>query len=149
MEVLPLELLQPREKPHVDKCFEALQTSPEMIVYYLRKHVFPEVMRHRRVKIMASGVDIAGRQMLFDRRLGFSGTPSSTSLLPTGMHCEFEKGSEALIIRTLTKPRLVSTRLLSKSWTVDVVLRHIAKSLSPRYSALIDAGALVTGLSNL
>lgn len=132
----------------MDKCFEALRDSPEMIVHYLRKFVFPEVMRHRRVKLSASGIDIAGQQMLFDRRLGFSGTPSSTSLLPTGMRCEFEKGSEALVIRTLTNPKMVSTRLLAKQWTVNSVLQHIAKSQSPRYSALIDAGALVTGLSN-
>lgn len=50
-----------------------------MIDYYLDTLIFPETMEHRGLKLAANGQDVGGN-MLFDVKLGFSGTPSD--LLP-------------------------------------------------------------------
>lgn len=50
-----------------------------MIDYYLDTLIFPETMEHRGLKLAANGQDVGG-DMLFDVKLGFSGTPSD--LLP-------------------------------------------------------------------
>lgn len=93
---------------------------------------------------MASGIDM-GSDMIFEKRLGFSGTTSD--LLPTGMTCDFEPGSEAKIVRTLTNPSVISTMDLQGDWDSQFILRVVA-SAKPRFHALIDVGALVTGMTN-
>lgn len=50
-----------------------------MIDYYLDTLIFPETMEHRGLKLAANGQDVGGN-MLFEVKLGFSGTPSD--LLP-------------------------------------------------------------------
>ena len=56
--------------------------------------------RHRSCILQEVGGDV-----LFDRRLGFSGTPSN--LLPTSLGtCDFKKGDEARILRSLTDPEV-------------------------------------------
>ena len=55
--------------------------------------------------------------MLFDRRIAFSGTPSS--LLPLEMgECVYQMGDDAKMLRTVTDPAVVSTRTLPSAWTV-------------------------------
>lgn len=44
--------------------------------------------------------------------------------------------------------RVTSFTLLATNWTVYSLLDQIAQSTQPRYHALIDTGALITGLSN-
>ena len=45
--------------------------------------------------------------MLFQRRIAFSGTPSS--LLPLEMgECVYQQGDDATMLRTLTEPQVVS-----------------------------------------
>lgn len=56
-------------------CFSCTQ----VIDYYLDRLIFPETMEHRGLKLAANGQDVGG-DMLFDVKLGFSGTPSD--LLP-------------------------------------------------------------------
>lgn len=56
-------------------CFSCSQ----VIDYYLDRLIFPETMEHRGLKLAANGQDVGG-DMLFDVKLGFSGTPSD--LLP-------------------------------------------------------------------
>lgn len=51
----------------------------QVIDYYLDRLIFPETMEHRGLKLAANGQDVGG-DMLFDVKLGFSGTPSD--LLP-------------------------------------------------------------------
>ena len=123
----------------------------DVIHYYLREIVFPRTMHQQRTKISASGQEL-GSEILFGRRLGFSGTPSN--LLPTQIApCHFEKGSEGKILRTLTDEDVTMeapiSRVLSESasgdWTVRGVLDQIAQSTDPPYRAMIDTGALVTG----
>lgn len=51
----------------------------QVIDYYLDTLIFPETMEHRGLKLAANGQDVGG-DMLFELKLGFSGTPSD--LLP-------------------------------------------------------------------
>ena len=53
------------------------------------------------------------------------------------------------MLATLTNPEVVSHEMMSGDWSVNALLRRIAKSQSPPFHALIDVGALVTGMSNL
>lgn len=81
--------------------------------------------------------------MLFSVRLGFSGTPSD--ILPKQLGgCNYEPGTDAEMIRVLTSPEVVTWKLAENS-DVDSLLDLIANS---GFNALIDTGALITGLSN-
>jgi DNA-binding IclR family transcriptional regulator len=48
----------------------------------------------------------------------------------------------------LTSPDMVSARLLDSDWDATSVLDAVALA-DPPFNALIDTGALVTGMSNL
>ena len=48
----------------------------------------------------------------------------------------------------MTSPAIVSVRVIEEGWSVKRLLDFIAKSNSPVH-ALIDTGALITGLTNL
>eukprot|EP01124_Arcella_intermedia_P031565 TRINITY_DN7153_c0_g1_i1.p1 TRINITY_DN7153_c0_g1~~TRINITY_DN7153_c0_g1_i1.p1 ORF type:complete len:1682 (+),score=401.80 TRINITY_DN7153_c0_g1_i1:436-5046(+) len=106
--------------------------------------VFPLVLRHQVTKLQASGQDL-GSNMLFGTRLGFSGTPSD--VLPYQLRpCHYEPESEAKIINVLTSNTNVTFEVVIDS-RVESLLNHIATA-NPSYNALIDSGALITGLSN-
>jgi hypothetical protein len=83
--------------------------------------------------------------MLFSRRFGFSGTPSSLLPLELG-DCGYEKGVEGKVVTTMTDEKVVSYSV-HENWTVRQLLKEIAE-MSPPAHALIDTGALITGLSN-
>lgn len=51
----------------------------QVIDFYLDRLIFPDTMEHRGLKLAANGQDVGG-DMMFDVKLGFSGTPSD--LLP-------------------------------------------------------------------
>eukprot|EP00946_MAST-07B_sp_MAST-7B-sp1_P004019 g4019.t1 len=152
--VMDLELFQLGDAKQMRALFELLRMEPEVIHHYLREIAFPSTMHQQRVKISASGQEL-GSDILFGRRLGFSGTPSN--LLPVDIvPCHFEKGSEGKIIRSLTDDEVTMeapmSRALSedgaKPWSVKGILDMIAQSTDPEYRALIDTGALITGYSN-
>lgn len=84
--------------------------------------------------------------MLFSRRIGFSGTPSD--LLPIELgRCGYEKGSDGKMMAYLTSPEIVSYEVVDEGWSVHGLLERIATA-DPPYHALIDTGALITGMSN-
>ena len=97
-------------------------------------------------KLSASGQEIGG-DLVFGRRLGFSGTPSDLIPVECG-RCQFEEGDDGKIIATLTSPAVVNFIVMDR-WSPHGLLDHIATSTEPRFNALIDTGALITGMSNL
>jgi len=154
IEVMELELLMSEDPGQMGNAMVMLAKHPPSIIYYLKRMVFPRVMKKQVVKLQASGVDLGG-DMLFGTRLGFSGTPSD--LLPDSLKpCYFEPGSEAQIIRQLTSSELVTSEVFRLNRerpddAVDELLRHVANARQANgkcYSALIDTGALITGMSN-
>jgi hypothetical protein len=97
-------------------------------------------------KISASGQAVGG-DMLVGLRVGFSGTPSD--LLPEELgNCDYETGDDGMMLATMLDRNVTSYEFLDDNWGVDFVLEKIATAESPRYHALIDTGALITGYSN-
>jgi hypothetical protein len=150
--VLPLELFEHEDEEQMQTLMHRLSHNGLAINHYLLETVFPSTMQKQVIKLQASGVDL-GSDMLFGTRCGFSGTPSD--LLPRSLKpCYYEPGSEAQIIRELTSPLYCTTEVFAappKLPFVEGMLRHIATSTQPNgqsYSALIDTGALITGLGN-
>lgn len=86
--------------------------------------------------------------MLFPCRIGFSGTPSD--LLPVEMgKCVFQEGDDGRIIHTLCSPSVMTYSLVGADWSAKNLLEMIAKRRGEPFHALIDTGALITGMSNL
>ena len=144
-DIWPLHLLDLKDENHMSVTYNLLRNIPQVIQYYLHEFVFPLVMEHHHEKISASGQDLGG-EMLFSRRLGFSGTPSD--LLPEELgQCQYDEGVDGQILNFLTDESIMSSRLLSSDWSVMKILDDIAKA-NPPFHALLDCGALITGMSN-
>lgn len=142
---LPLDVCQPNDAEQLEDMWKALRRVPGVVSYFLRQQVFPAAMRLQTVKLSASGQEL-GSDMLFARRIGFSGTPSN--MLPTDLlPCGFETGSDGKVVSVLTSTEVASHSLAPSDWSVRSLLTWIATA-SPPFSALIDAGALITGFSN-
>lgn len=54
-----------------------------------------------------------------------------------------------MMVHYLTDPAVASHRLLDTEWSVTRLLSEVARSTDPPFHALIDGGALVTGMTNL
>ena len=142
--VVQLKFLQKSNDEQMDKLFALWRTEPLVVHHYLETLVFPTHMRSQRLKISASGQSIGG-DMLFDQRVGFSGTPSD--LLPFELgHCEYEQGDDGKMLATVLDETICSTEHVPQGWTVDYLLD--LASGGERAHALIDTGALVTGRTN-
>ena len=140
-----MPLVDPRDAEQVEALFRLMRAVPEVIEHYLDKHVFPETARHQGMKLSATGQELGG-DLLFPRRLGFSGTPADLLPLELGAP-KFETGTDAKVLATLADPDVVTTRFLADDWDVESLLRAVAVA-DPPARALIDVGALVTGMSN-
>lgn len=68
---------------------------------------------------------------------------------PPSRRCQFELGNTAMMVHYLTDPAVASHRLLGNDWSVQKLLGEVATSTDPPFHALIDGGALVTGMTNL
>ena len=79
-------------------------------------------------------------------RLGFSGTPSDLLPLELG-RCHYAMGDDAKMLHVLTSPEHVTYEPQPNEWSVAQLLDQIASSTC--YNALIDTGALITGMTNL
>ncbi|KAK7249807.1 plasma membrane protein [Aureococcus anophagefferens] len=145
-ECVPLRLLRRSNSGQMNKIYKLLRRSPHCVHHFLESFVFPEHMRHQSTKLSASGQEIGG-DVLFPRRVGFSGTPSD--LIPAELgRCGYELGSDGYMIECLTRADVSAHVNVADDWTVDSLLRDVARSEAPRLNALIDVGALVTGVSN-
>ena len=144
-DIWPLHLLDLKDEQHMGVTFNLLRDIPNVIQYYLDQFVFPLVMEHHHEKISASGQDLGG-EMMFSRRVGFSGTPSD--LLPEELgQCQYDEGVDGQILDFLTSDAICSSRLLESDWTVKKLLDTVATA-NPPFHVLLDCGALITGMSN-
>ena len=144
-EIWPLHLLDIRDDQHMGVTYRLLRNIPQAMEYYLDSFVFPLVMEHHHEKISASGQDLGG-EMLFGRRVGFSGTPSD--LLPEELgQCQFDEGVDGQIYNYLTTEAIVTSRIVGVEWSVKNLLDDIVRA-DPPFHVLIDTGALITGMSN-
>merc|ERR1712137_916904 len=143
--ILPLPLFQPTDKKQLDRLFTMIHRLPELIHYLLQQHIFPSCMNFQKLKVSACGHEL-GSDILFGKRIGFSGTPSN--LLPVDLGtCQYEPRSDGRIIHVLTSPQVTSACKKEDQWTARSLLRDMARS-DPPIHALIDTGALITGMDN-
>lgn len=144
--VPPLEWLDINDTTQVKAVSEVLHRSPFLVEFYLHEVVFPQLLRHTDAKLSASGHDLGGEN-LCGSRLGFSGTPND--LLPRSLgSCVYEPGDDSQMLHTLTDPSVIQVWRAEEGWSAHSLLKVIATQ-QPPLSALIDVGALITGLSNL
>jgi hypothetical protein len=143
--IVPLWLLKQSNEEQVMRLFELLRKLPMAIHWYLEQCVFPTYTQHQHIKLSASGQEL-GSEMLFPSRVGFSGTPSDLLPLDLG-RCGYEEGSDGQMLHVLTNERYTRVDFVASGWTVDSLLERVANS-EPRFHALIDTGALITGLGN-
>lgn len=144
-EIVPLPQLQITDTYQLNSVHQLLHHVPDVVYFYLTSLVFPRTMLFNRLKVSACGHEL-GSSVLFGRRIGFSGTPSD--LLPMDLGaCAYEVGSDARVLSVLTDPEVVRVEVLEEEWTPLRVLNRIAAAQPPFY-ALIDAGALITNMSN-
>ena len=141
-DIWPLHLLDLKDDQHMSVTYNLLRNIPPVIYYYLHNFTFPLVMEHHHEKVSASGQDLGG-EMLFGRRVGFSGTPSD--LLPEELgQCQYDEGTDGKIVHYLTSENIMSARLLGADWSVKKLLNDIATA-NPPFHVLLDCGALITG----
>jgi hypothetical protein len=130
----------------MNKLYGLWKTHPAVLYHYLTHMIFPKHMRSQRVKISACGQALGG-DMLFGRRVGFSGTPSD--LLPKEMgQCDYERGDDGKMMSTILNSTVFDVKHFEGEWTIEGLLDTVANSRDPEFHALIDTGALITGYSN-
>lgn len=146
LDIWPLRLIDPNDPDQFIVLYNLLHKSPHVIHYYLVEMIFPMVMRHQSLKLSASGQELGG-EMLFTSKLCFSGTPSDLLPLELGS-CQYEQGSDGCMMSYLTSTKIVTYEVIEPDWSVESLLLNIATKTNPPHHALIDTGALITGMSN-
>lgn len=92
--VVSLKLLKRSDNEQMENLYKVLKNSTQVVDYYLQEMIYPTFLRYQRHKISASGQEIGG-DILFQTRVGFSGTPSS--LLPLEMgKTLYEEGADGM-----------------------------------------------------
>ena len=131
----------------MSRIYNLFKRHPDVIHFYLNEEIFPKYTRHQVIKLSESGQAL-GSSMLFPRaRIGFSGTPSDLMPVELGQ-CGYEKASDGLVITYMTDPEICSYGVCEENWNSRSILMDIATKTNPPYHALIDTGALITGLTN-
>jgi hypothetical protein len=72
-EVIPLRLLKRSNEDQMKKLYGFLSNHPDTIHFYLENFIFPAYMDSKILKLSAAGQELGG-EMLFKRRIGFSGS---------------------------------------------------------------------------
>jgi hypothetical protein len=142
---IPLSQLQVQDPAHLHALHNTFKRIPVVLYYYLSHHVFPRTMNFQQLKISACGHEL-GSSLLFQKRIGFSGTPSNLLPLDLG-ECCYEPGSDGHMLSVLTNPAVTSCELLPDDWSPLSLLRRIATA-NPPFHSLIDTGALITNMDN-
>eukprot|EP00917_Polyrhabdina_sp_WS-2016_P024025 GHVP01052046.1.p1 GENE.GHVP01052046.1~~GHVP01052046.1.p1 ORF type:complete len:1824 (-),score=350.62 GHVP01052046.1:2389-7860(-) len=149
--IWPLEIVDVQDWEQILVLYHLLWNEPMAIDTLLSEIIFPLTLEHTEKQITATAQELGGN-MLFKRRLGFSGTPSELIPIDFGP-CNFEDGTNGAMVYHLTNPEIISIEILPTGWTVSTILDRVSKgkcplSTSSEGHALIDTGALVTGMTN-
>jgi len=144
--VLPLHLFDTSANDQVLALWTRIRKSREAIEAFVTDIAFPRSLRHHPLKLSATGEEIV---WFVAQVHGFSGTPNSC--LPRDLgECVWERGTEGRFVHILGSALHVGfgPEALGTHWTPHDLIKIVATS--PRkFCALIDAGALITGISNL
>lgn len=143
--IWPIQLIDGNDKEQFKVLFPLLSRLPHAVMYYLNDLIFPEVLAYQGLKLSACGQELGG-DLLFGKKIGFSGTPSD--ILPQELgSCQYERGSDGKVVHYLTSPDIAKIEMVPAKWDAKSILEMIAQA-NPPYHALIDTGALITGMTN-
>ena len=121
-----------------------LLKSDRAVQWFLFEYAFPVTLLKSTRQLSASGQEL-GNGIISGKRAGFSGTPQD--LLPLEMgpcgHAPYDDGD---MIATLGNVDVISVTDVDSRDPLSI-LERVANS-SSKYTALIDTGALITGMSN-
>jgi len=123
--IWPLHIVDPRDAEQMNVLYPLLKQLSQTIMYYLDAVIFPELLAHQDLKLSTCGQELGG-EILFGRRVGFSGTPSD--ILPVELgSCRYERGSDGKVIHLLSSSDIVKVSLLPSNWTATSVLEFVAQ----------------------
>ncbi len=122
--IWPLHLIEPKDKEQFRVLYTLLAKLPHALMYFLNDIIFPEMLAHQGLKLSTCGQELGG-EMLFGRRIGFSGTPSDIVPLELG-GCQYERGSDGRVVHYLLSPVVMDTVMLPTGWNVTSLLDFIA-----------------------
>lgn len=94
-EIWPLHVIDTRDPEQMGVLYRLLGRVPQVVLHYLHTYVFPETCQHQGLKLSACGQELGG-DLVFGRRLGFSGTPSELLPLELG-ECRYERRSDVSV----------------------------------------------------
>jgi hypothetical protein len=77
--IWPLQLVEAKDKEQFRVLYPLLTKLPHAVMFYLNDLIFPEVLATQGLKLSACGQELGG-DMIFGRRIGFSGTHTLLSL---------------------------------------------------------------------
>jgi hypothetical protein len=126
--IWPLQLIDPKDEEQFRILYPLLNKLPHTVMYYLNDLIFPEVLAYQGLKLSACGQELGG-DLLFSKKIGFSGTPSDILPLELGS-CQYERGSDGKVIHYLTSPAIVSLHSIPSNWNAKLILEIIAKVFS-------------------
>lgn len=122
--IWPLQLIDIQDREQFNVIYPLLRKLPHAVMYYLNDLIFPEVLAYQGLKLSACGQELGG-DMIFGRKIGFSGTPSDILPLELGS-CQYERGSDGKVVHYLTSPEIVQVVPVSAPWDARHILDVIA-----------------------
>jgi hypothetical protein len=132
--IWPLQLIDKKDKEQFSVLYPLLSHLPHAVMYYLNEIIFPEMLAHQNLKLSTCGQELGG-DMIFSRRIGFSGTPSDILPLELGS-CQYERGSDGKVVHYLTSPDMVEVVHVKSKWSAHSILREIANVSFLRFICL-------------
>jgi hypothetical protein len=129
--IWPIQLVDAQDKEQFKVLYPLLFKLPHSVMYYLNDLIFPEVLAYQGLKLSACGQELGG-DMLFKKKIGFSGTPSDILPLELGS-CQYERGSDGKVVHFLTSTEIVSISQIPPQWDARSILDIIAKVLVHSY----------------
>ncbi|MHA7841058.1 MAG: DUF3645 domain-containing protein [Gammaproteobacteria bacterium] len=134
----------------INKLHSYLAKSSEAIIFYINNFVFPKNSYQYPEKISSDAHHIVGYSHL---SLGFSGTDDKKITLPyeiQSLRTSSQQSTNAQLVSVLLEPRnrqYYSIKAETSTSLLDDFCRYI--NSNKNCSILLDAGALITGMSNL
>ena len=123
--IWPLQLIDVQDREQFRVLYPLLFKLPHAVMYYLNDLIFPEVLAYQGLKLSACGQELGG-DLLFGRKIGFSGTPSDILPLELGS-CQYERGSDGKVVHYLTSPDIVEVVPVSAPWDARRILDLVAQ----------------------
>ncbi len=139
--IWPLQLVDVRDTEQFKVLYPLLYKLPHPVMHYLNEIIFPEMLAHQGLKLSTCGQEIGG-DMIFSRRIGFSGTPSDIVPLELGS-CQYERGSDGKVVHYLTSPDVVECVNIGVNWNATSILDYIANVCSLFFSQIYPFLSLI------